>query len=247
MKTLAERLKYAMEVLPPKKIKGVELARAVGVKPPSVSDWLSGKSKTMEGENLLRAAKHLNVNPVWLATGNGEITADQKYNPKNLTNGLSTSKLESLDNNIVPVASRLLPVLSWVQAGSMTSVEAINPLEITEWLPALSSDDPNGCFYLRVVGISNFPTYMDGDYILINPKFQVSDLLSEDLIVVRNNTDATFKKLIIESDDRKYLQALNPNFQPNIIEFEEGMELVGLVIDAFRPLGGSRPKRVRKS
>ena len=38
-----------------------------------------------------------------------------------------------------------------------------------------------------------------------------------------------------------------PDFQPNIIEFEEGMELVGLVIDAFRPLGGSRPKRVRKS
>ncbi|EOV5268521.1 LexA family transcriptional regulator, partial [Acinetobacter baumannii] len=33
----------------------------------------------------------------------------------------------------------------------------------------------------------------------------------------------------------------------NIIEFEDGMELVGLVIDAFRPLGGSRPKRVRKS
>ena len=53
MNTLAERLRYAMEVLPPKKIKGVELARAVGVKPPSVSDWLSGKSKTMEGENLL--------------------------------------------------------------------------------------------------------------------------------------------------------------------------------------------------
>ena len=57
MNTLAERLRYAMEVLPPKKIKGVELARAVGVKPPSVSDWLSGKSKTMEGENLLRASK----------------------------------------------------------------------------------------------------------------------------------------------------------------------------------------------
>ncbi|MGE8610289.1 MAG: phage repressor protein, partial [Acinetobacter baumannii] len=29
MNTLAERLRYAMEVLPPKKIKGVELARAV--------------------------------------------------------------------------------------------------------------------------------------------------------------------------------------------------------------------------
>jgi len=72
MKTLAERLRYAMEVLPPKKIKGVELARAVGVKPPSVSDWLSGKSKTMEGENLLKASSFLGVNPSWLATGTGK-------------------------------------------------------------------------------------------------------------------------------------------------------------------------------
>ena len=152
-----------------------------------------------------------------------------------------------LDNNVTHVTSKLIPVLSWVQAGTMTSVQAINPLEINEWLPPLSTDDPDGCFYLRVVGVSNFPTYVDGDYILVNPNYQVCDLLSEDLVVVRSSTDATFKKLVIESDERKYLQALNPNFQPNVIEFEEGMELVGLVIDAFRPLGGSRPKRVRKS
>ncbi|ELY1706692.1 helix-turn-helix transcriptional regulator, partial [Acinetobacter baumannii] len=84
MNTLAERLRYAMEVLPPKKIKGVELARAVGVKPPSVSDWLSGKSKTMEGENLLRASKFLNVNPSWLASGTGEIQSSTKDKFKQL-------------------------------------------------------------------------------------------------------------------------------------------------------------------
>lgn len=71
MNTLAERLRYAMEVLPPKKIKGVDLARAVGVKPPSVSDWLSGKSKTMEGENLIKAANFLSVDASWLASGKG--------------------------------------------------------------------------------------------------------------------------------------------------------------------------------
>lgn len=71
MNTLAERLRYAMEVLPPRKIKGVDLARAVGVKPPSVSDWLSGKSKTMEGENLLKASSFLEVDAGWLATGKG--------------------------------------------------------------------------------------------------------------------------------------------------------------------------------
>ena len=208
-----------------KKLTQAQLAKIVGVSSPAVTEW--------EKDGYLPKAASLEA----IANEFG-VTAEY------ILTGKTTG---SLDNNIVPVTSKLLPVLSWVQAGSMTSVESINPSEIIEWLPPLSSDDPDGCFYLRVVGISNFPTYQDGDYILINPAFQVCDLLSEDLVVVRNNSDATFKKLIIESDDRKYLQALNPNFQPNIIEFEEGMELVGLVIDAFRPLGGSRPKRVRRS
>ncbi|WP_391485411.1 LexA family transcriptional regulator [Acinetobacter baumannii] len=93
MNTLAERLKYAMEVLPPKKIKGVDLARAVGVKPPSVSDWLSGKSKKMEGENLLRAAKYLNVNALWLATGAGEPTPEQNKSSSDLADGKKHLKI----------------------------------------------------------------------------------------------------------------------------------------------------------
>ena len=59
--------------------------------------------------------------------------------------------------------------------------------------------------------------------------------LSEDLIVVRNNTDATFKKLIIESDERRYLQALNPNFQPNIIPLKEDAVYKGKYTGKFTP------------
>lgn len=221
MTTLGENLKSIRKA---KKMTQKELAQKSGVKQSVISDLETGNAKSTG--SILELANALGV------------TAEE------LKKGVVVS---GFDNNVTPISSKLLPVLSWVQAGSMTSVESINPSEIAEWLPPLSSDDPDGCFYLKVVGISNYPTYQDGDYILINPSFQVCDLLSEDLIVVRHNTDATFKKLVIESDDRKYLQALNPNFQPNIIEFEEGMELVGLVIDAFRPLGGSRPKRVRKS
>lgn len=221
MATLGENLKKLRKA---KKMTQKELAQKSGVKQSVISDLETGNAKSTG--SILELANALGVTAEELKKG---ITGD-------------------FDNNVVSITSnKLIPVLSWVQAGIMTSVEALNPSEITEWLPPLSSDDPDGCFYLKVVGISNFPTYQDGDYILVNPSFQVCDLLSEDLIVVRNSTDATFKKLVIESDERKYLQALNPNFQPNIIEFEEGMELVGLVIDAFRPLGGSRPKRVRKS
>lgn len=221
--SLHARIKQKLEE---KNLRAADLARATKKSPVSAKKWLDGMS-VPTAENLKVIAKFLGVTDDWLLFGGKN---EQKF-----------------DNNVVPITSKLIPVLSWVQAGSMTSVEEINPLDIAEWLPPLSADDPDGCFYLKVVGISNSPTYMEGDCILVNPKFQVCDLLSGDLIVVRNNTDATFKKLVIESDERKYLQALNPNFHPNIIEFEEGMVLVGLVIDAFRPLGGSRPKRMRKS
>lgn len=220
MSTLGENLKKLRKA---KKMTQKDLAQKSGVKQSVISELETGVAKSTG--SILELASALG------------ITAEE----------LRKGVINGFDNNVVPMTSRLIPVLSWVQAGSMTSVESIDPLEIAEWLPPLSADDPDGCFYLKVVGISNYPTYMEGDYILVNPKFQVCDLISGDLIVVRNNTDATFKKFVIESDERKYLQALNPNFHPNIIEFEEGMELVGLVIDAFRPLGGSRPKRMRKS
>ena len=209
-----------------KKLTQVQLAKIAGVSSPAVTEW-EKDGYLPKAASLEAMANEFGVTTEYILTGKGDATGSL--------------------SNVAPVTSKLLPVLSWVQAGTMTSVESINPSEINEWLPPLSTDDPCDCFYLRVVGISNYPAYMEGDYILVNPHFSVSDLLSEDLIVVRNNTDATFKKLVIESDERKYLQALNPNFQPNIIEFEEGMELVGIVVDAFRPLGGSRPKRVRRS
>ena len=222
----AERLHEAMDAQGySKRGRARVLSKEFGVSDKGAGKWLNGEA-IPETSKIPVLAQFLKTNAEWLLSG---------------------SSSAEFDNNVVPVTQRLIPVLSWVQAGSMTSVEAINPNDVMKWLPPLSADDPDGCFYLKVVGISNFPQYEEGDYILVNPAFQVCDLLSEDLIVVRHNSDATFKKLVIESDERKYLQALNPNFQPNIIEFEEGMELVGLVIDAFRPLGGSRSKRVRRS
>lgn len=220
MATLGENLKSIRKA---KKMTQKYLAQKSGVKQSVISDLETGNAKSTG--SILELANALGV------------TAEE----------LKKGVVGTFDNNVIPISGKLLPVLSWVQAGTMTSVEEIDPSKINEWLPPLSTDDPDGCFYLRVVGVSNYPAYMEGDYILVNPRFQVCDLLSGDLVVVRNNTDATFKKLVIESDDRKYLQALNPNFHPNIIEFEEGTELVGLVIDAFRPLGGSRINRTRRS
>jgi DNA-binding Xre family transcriptional regulator len=74
MTTLAERIKEAMKG--PPKVSGVELAAACGITPTSVSDWKTGKSKTIEGSNLLAASKCLNVRPEWLANGIGAKRPD---------------------------------------------------------------------------------------------------------------------------------------------------------------------------
>lgn len=67
--TLAERLKSAMAG--PPKITGLALAKACGVSQPSVSDWLNGSTKSIDGVNLIAAAEFLKVTPKWLATGLG--------------------------------------------------------------------------------------------------------------------------------------------------------------------------------
>lgn len=48
-----------------------DLARACGIKSPSVHDWENGKTKKIEGDNLLAAAQALRVTPDWILRGHG--------------------------------------------------------------------------------------------------------------------------------------------------------------------------------
>lgn len=68
---LKDRVKLALDAIP--EAIPADLARFVGIRPASVSDWLSGKSGSLKGENLMKAAKFLRVNPDWLATGKGQM------------------------------------------------------------------------------------------------------------------------------------------------------------------------------
>lgn len=76
MNTLKERLASAMAG--PPKITQQALADAAHVSQTSVNDWLSGKSKSMRGGNLIAVAKHLKVNASWLATGKGQREVNVK-------------------------------------------------------------------------------------------------------------------------------------------------------------------------
>lgn len=72
METMSDRIIQALKDVQKNQS---ELARHVGVQSPSVNDWISGKTKTIKGQNLLRAAEFLGVNPLWLAEGKGPKSA----------------------------------------------------------------------------------------------------------------------------------------------------------------------------
>lgn len=207
MTTLGENLKKIRKA---KKMTQKELAQKSGVKQSVISDLETGNAKSTG--SILELA---------IALG---VTAEE------LKKGVFD---EVLLTNVVPVVPRMAPVLSWVQAGTMTNVESVDMSQVEEWLP-IPDGDCEKCFYLKVQGLSNYPEFHEGDYILVDPTLPFCDMNSGDIVVVRKFDDATFKRLVIEPDGTKYLQAINPEFKPNIIPLDENCEFVGEVVDCIR-------------
>ncbi|MBJ9578046.1 LexA family transcriptional regulator [Acinetobacter baumannii] len=218
MATLGENLKAIRKA---KKMTQKELAQKSGVKQSVISDLETGNAKSTG--SILELANALGV------------TAEE------LKKGVVR---ELITTNVVPVQARMAPVLSWVQAGNFTNVESVDMSQVTEWFPL--PDDCEKCFYLKVRGVSNEPDFVEGDYIVVDPTVYYSDMQSGDIIVVRKDKDATFKKLVIESDGTRYLKAINPNFHPNIIPIDEDCYFIGQVIDSLRYTYRGK-RRVRKS
>ncbi|WP_269526856.1 LexA family protein [Acinetobacter baumannii] len=218
MATLGENLKAIRKA---KKMTQKELAQKSGVKQSVISDLETGNAKSTG--SILELANALGV------------TAEE------LKKGVVG---ELITTNVVPVQARMAPVLSWVQAGNFTNVESVDMSQVTEWFPL--PDDCETCFYLKVRGVSNEPDFVEGDYIVVDPTVYYSDMQSGDIIVVRKDKDATFKKLVIESDGTRYLKAINPNFHPNIIPIDEDCYFIGQVIDSLRYTYRGK-RRVRKS
>ncbi|MDV7503912.1 XRE family transcriptional regulator [Acinetobacter baumannii] len=218
MATLGENLKAIRKA---KKMTQKELAQKSGVKQSVISDLETGNAKSTG--SILELANALGV------------TAEELK--KGVVGELFTT-------NVVPVQARMAPVLSWVQAGNFTNVESVDMSQVTEWFPL--PDDCEKCFYLKVRGVSNEPDFVEGDYIVVDPTVYYSDMQSGDIIVVRKDKDATFKKLVIESDGTRYLKAINPNFHPNIIPIDEDCYFIGQVIDSLRYTYRGK-RRVRKS
>ncbi|WP_312049182.1 LexA family protein [Acinetobacter courvalinii] len=222
METLGIRLKQLRKE---RKFTQQQLADKVGVSKTSIIYWEKDEN-IPKHDSLVALANTLGCSIQYLLDGSDK------------------EKIKTERENVQEIKPHMAPVLSWVQAGTFTNVQAVDLSQVEEWLPL--PDECTNCFYLKVQGVSNQPDFLEGDYILVDPDVYYSDMQSGDMIVVRRFEDATFKKLVIETDNSRYLQALNPKFEPNIIPLDEHCHFVGQVVDCmrytYRAKRRSRPK-----
>lgn len=221
-----------------------EFAEKAGTSPAYLSQILNntlgrnGKPATVGNALARKIETQFKLDHGWMDTYQVHDTFK-----KNVAMNLHDAELlasQYFDNNVdlnqkIALEGRPIPVISWVAAGSFGPIETVlKDTEIEEYLPPNKDCGKNG-YALRVVGNSMSPNFIPEDRIYVNPDIQTFDLKTNDLVIVAcaGDTEATFKKLIIEGSE-KYLEPLNPNWPEKIIKLTEGCRLVGKVVGLYR-------------
>lgn len=125
----------------------------------------------------------------------------------------------------------MLPVISWVAAGSFCEVLPATMDDVIEWIPKpvhLS----DRAFGLIIQGRSMWPEFKPDEIIYVEPEITPWELADGDLIVIHCNDDkqATFKQLVLgDSPEEMYLKPLNPEWPDQKIIPMSECQLVGIV------------------
>ncbi|SSY80319.1 LexA family protein [Alysiella crassa] len=125
-----------------------------------------------------------------------------------------------------------IPIIDWKNIQDWISMEH-NAITIQEWRSTTRRHGKN-TFALRVAGISmlNYghrESFEDNDVILVDPdKTAVNGSLV--IVQIDDTKGFTFRKLYIEGD-KMYLYALNPNWNPLIMELNDFSMIKGVVFE----------------
>lgn len=134
-----------------------ELARIAGVKPPSVSQWVSGQTKSIQIEPATRMGKHFGLNPLWISKG---------VLPKH--SGEEVQQVSPGDNRL-PIKRVLFKLAAGV---SGYEVEYENgesePIFMAKRWFDQNGYKPGKMLAVRVTGRSMEPRLYDGDLVVIN-------------------------------------------------------------------------------
>lgn len=140
---------------------------------------------------------------------------------------------EALSNTAPgPEMVRLVPLISWVQAGKFCeAIDMFQPGDAEEWIPCYGNYSQS-TYALRVRGSSMEDEFRDGEIVIVDPDARAE---SGSFVIARrtNQDDCTFKQLIIDGGEA-YLKALNKDWPEPIIRIDEEWHICGVVRGKFK-------------
>lgn len=222
----------------------VQLAKKVKTSQGAISDIENGRNK--ESSSLFDIAKVTGVSADWLINNHGEMLDETKTPSidelraqiKEIQGkGIDDSFNLPIDTQRVSMSENpsMVPILSWVAAGSWSSVESVTMLDAIGEAPRPRNLSKNG-FGLRVQGRSMLPDFKPNEIIYVEPETGLFALQDSDLVVVQCNddTEATFKQLVIgEKSNDMYLKPLNPDWHEQRMMPMGDCNLVGKVVGKY--------------
>lgn len=205
----------------------VEVAKAVGITQATYSELERGQVRS--SGKIVEIAQFLDVNPHWLATGQGEMT--DRPNKEQLQ--AKIDQIQGKINGVEPATPiKMLPIINEVQAGQFTEI-ADDVFD--EYAPAHHKD---GSYWLRVKGDSMTPDFVQGDLILVGKDRTAT---TGNYVIALLNDDpkeATFKKYrecFANGEQYHELVALNA-FYPPIDSRIKPFSVIGVVLEHKRAL-----------
>lgn len=128
-------------------------------------------------------------------------------------------------------SSAVVLIYGTIPAG--VPMECIEDVIDTEEIPASMLNGDKQYFGLKIKGSSMFPTYLDGDTIILE---KVDDCENgQDACVMVNGNDGTFKR-VFKNENGIILQPLNPEYEPMVFSNEQIVNLPIRVIGVAREI-----------
>lgn len=176
MSTLKQRFELLRTLCPD--ITNADLARAAGVKPPSVTDWFSGKTKSLKGTPAAKVAALYGADVVWLSTGEGRPPTKKEAEQarQKLKDSATPAPQGDQPNSPIPpwlqgdTTLARAPVVRWAELGAELFKEA-KDLAVSEWAEFVPTTKPSDLCKLVVVEDDSLaPRIARGDMVAIDPR-----------------------------------------------------------------------------
>ncbi|MBI6550139.1 helix-turn-helix domain-containing protein [Xenorhabdus lircayensis] len=238
IKTVRDAANLAVRLLERRKeleLTQQELASRAKVTRVAISKAEQGLTKTFNASTLIKIAKALKIDPIWLQTGEilqHEIPGLDTSPEQAPANNADLITQENICSTRQPAYRYKYPKINWIQAGAFArNGDDYSVYDIDNWYDSVKCAGERG-YWLDVKGDSMTApsgiTFPEGMSILVNPEkdpYPGCYVIAE----VKSTSEVTFKKYVVDIG-REYLKPLNPSYQ--MIKMDDSIGIIGVVVDA---------------